>query len=826
MRQKNLILLLFIFNLGISPAGGQCLQGDSLWARLFFLKNNLVIRTQDKLSEMLRYNAQDCPKGYDSAHAYLLQSIGTNYYKLGEYLKAIDYTRQSIDIIKARLGKPSINPKSLVKCYYNLEFYYNLLGQEHSQMNAIDSCIFYDGRFNTDYFYTCILMFEKIKHLYSRGDYQRCILYATIAGSLFQKYYHQIDSMDYINACLTYKVDALIFSDQIPVAEKLLENKVEECKKAGDSSFYGVLYALLGFVNTRKMAYSQAVSSFQQAYYWNEKLKFRKGCAQSLAQMGRLYSDKLIQAERSYSTFGKALGYADGIDSLFILDKIANLYVRQNKFDSAFIFFQRAFDHVKKGIDERNIFEGPILEKIIGNNADDVVALILDKGDACLARFKASKEKKSGEQAIRIYKAADKLLDRIRSEHSELKSKLSWRNNMIRLYEYAIETCYLTDNYHAALYFFEKSRAVVLNDQLNERHWVKEEDILQQAQSKKKTLSLEKELDTVLISSAVYIDLQKELLRQKQNLDEWLTRVKSANPLYYQSFLDTSVITVQDIQRTILKDRQALVELFNGDSAVYCLIISAGNTRLTRIDKADFDRTVNAYIFYISHADLLNGDIEGYVQVSWHLYQLLFKNNPVPPGRIIVSPDGRYFPFEALLSTNSTKPLIYFLDDHAVSYTYSARYLLNDFSSGSTASSGNFLGLAPVQYASHLHLPMLAGSDRSLRNIVPYVSAAENLLWKEASKNNFLQLFPGYKVIQLYTHAADSSAKGEPAIYFADSALYLSELIPEHKPVAQLIVLAACETGNGKNYQGEGVFSFGRGFAALGIPSSVANLWG
>lgn len=88
-----------------------------------------------------------------------------------------------------------------------------------------------------------------------------------------------------------------------------------------------------------------------------------------------------------------------------------------------------------------------------------------------------------------------------------------------------------------------------------------------------------------------------------------------------------------------------------------------------------------------------------------------------------------------------------------------------------------------------------------------------------------MKLFNGYSVIQLYTHATDSSSTGEPAIYFSDSALYLSELIPETKPATRLIVLSACETGNGKLYNGEGVFSFNRGFAALGIPGSVINLW-
>ena len=53
----------------------------------------------------------------------------------------------------------------------------------------------------------------------------------------------------------------------------------------------------------------------------------------------------------------------------------------------------------------------------------------------------------------------------------------------------------------------------------------------------------------------------------------------------------------------------------------------------------------------------------------------------------------------------------------------------------------------------------------------------------------------------------------------------LSDLLYEHIPATQLIVLSGCETGSGKLYQGEGVFSFNRGFAAIGIPSCIANLW-
>jgi CHAT domain-containing protein len=62
-------------------------------------------------------------------------------------------------------------------------------------------------------------------------------------------------------------------------------------------------------------------------------------------------------------------------------------------------------------------------------------------------------------------------------------------------------------------------------------------------------------------------------------------------------------------------------------------------------------------------------------------------------------------------------------------------------------------------------------------------------------------------------------------IYFSDSVLLLSDLVFQNKPATSLIVLSACQTASGKLYNGEGVFSFNREFAALGVPASVSNLW-
>jgi CHAT domain-containing protein len=150
---------------------------------------------------------------------------------------------------------------------------------------------------------------------------------------------------------------------------------------------------------------------------------------------------------------------------------------------------------------------------------------------------------------------------------------------------------------------------------------------------------------------------------------------------------------------------------------------------------------------------------------------------------------------------------------------------MNEIASSSSTGGRSFMGVAPVNFPQSFSLASLPGSDQSLKKISSYFGNSFSLSASEASRSNFLQQFYKYPVIQLYTHASDTSGNNEPVIYFADSALYLSELINEYKPKTRLIVLSACETGSGTNYKGEGVFSFNRGFAAMGIPTAITNLW-
>ncbi|NJO25128.1 MAG: CHAT domain-containing protein [Bacteroidia bacterium] len=309
----------------------------------------------------------------------------------------------------------------------------------------------------------------------------------------------------------------------------------------------------------------------------------------------------------------------------------------------------------------------------------------------------------------------------------------------------------------------------------------------------------------------------------KQELDRLIAILKTNNPLYYQSFFDSSFITISNVRENLLKNHTAITEIFLGDTAVYSLIITFNNVYFNKINKDRFVHLSKEYSNFISNPSLLNINFSAFINISSELYQLIFGEVVLPPGRIIISPDGHNFPFEALVVKK--QPVTYFLNDYAVSYTYSARYLLNNFVSYSNSFSKNFMGVAPLQYGYNTQLPALRGADNSLMRIGANFTKKDNLISNKATRNNFLTAYNQYKIIQLYSHASDSSNYGEPVIYFSDSALYLSDLIGDVKPATELIVLSACETGTGKLYQGEGVFSFNRGFAALGIPSAITNLW-
>jgi CHAT domain-containing protein len=838
MNKKILILFFFGF-LHVSLSSGQCPDRDSLWNRLVFLRNSSTILPSEQLRELLVFEARmkNCPYSGDSTNEFLLRRIGAVYFQISDYLKASQYLRQCIQIITAHYGKPDVNPKQLVTNYYWLSRCYDSLGMHIERMQALDSCAAIALRLGTLDKASLWALYARVEYSYDIGDYERCINYALLCEMLGNEYskisssQENQDGKGYALSSLEWNVNALLALKNYDHAEELLANKVDEYKRSGLKEYLGIAYEHLAKVEIHKENYEKALIYFNKAVAAERALGNDSRSRILLGNIGyEVYYKHFQDTEKALVYYKKALYHprkveklsiSESMESLNILTHIADAYVQRGSYDSALDYFQLAFDQIGAGLNELGILRSRPEEFARYPNIYYLTNLFIDKGDAYRKKYNATGNKAALENAIDMYRSTDRLLDRIKSEQFDLRSKLFWRADSRRLYEHAIEACYLQGNAGEAFYFFEKSRATLLNDQLNEQNWLDEGDIHLQTQVKKKILQLEREIYSLDKASVRFKELQGELFTNRQQLDGLVQKIKTRNPLYYQSSLDSNVITVVDAKKNILIDHQAFLELFSGDSAVYSLMITSHNIQFTKINKTKFDSLTKLFIHFISDVALQNNNFEVFQQVSAQLYKLIFPFN-LPAGRVIISPDGLYFPFEALVC--NIHPLTYLMKEHSISYTYSGRFLMNQFAASSNTGK-DFLGIAPVSYPSVLHLATLKGSDRSLEKIGSYFKNANTLVAKQASKDNFLQMFSEYQVIQLYTHASGTSKNGEPVIYFADSALYLSDILSESKPLASIIVLSACETGNGTLYKGEGVFSLNRAFAALGIPSSISNLW-
>jgi len=836
VRKKAFILISAVL-LFTAFLKGQCPPGN-LWARLISLRESTTLSPELKLKKLLSIldSVKHCNYTNDSTYSFLLGRIGKTYYDNGDFLTAIQFYHQSIDLLTRNAGKASVNPAHLPGRYYYLALCYGALNYVSKKFEAVDSCFRISMRLNYIDRSSLKALEMRTQYYFDIGDYQNCIDYAQKWRSLAVEYANRNVGEEHAvgesanKSSLGWEVKALLQLGKFEQAEKLLKDKLGQFQKEGRKDYLGMIYAQLALVNEQKGNYNKAIINYRQSLKYYESIRDNFNCKQTEKDLGNLYFKHLNNGPLALSHYRQALTYfnndktdsaKDASETLDVFSDIANVYVRLGRYDLALHCFQLAFNQLKPGTNEMAVLQSTPedIRRII--KVHYLTGLIIDKGDAYRKQYETTKEMQALREAIRIYKAADQFLEKVRSEQSEVESKLFWRSDTRRLYENAIQACYLENNLSDAFYFFERSRAVLLNDQLNEQHWLGAQDILKQTQLKKGIQQLENNINKADKSSNQYSDLQNELFTSKQELQKLQDVIKANNPLYYQSFVEENFITLDDVKKRLLKDHQALVEIFAGDSAIYCLVVTADKNYLEKIGKLLYDSLSRVYSGFISNAEVLNKNFTGFVQVAQQLYRLLFNTIDLRPGRVIISPDGQSFPFEALITDVKTRN--YFLYDHAVSYTYSARYLLNEFNQNNSSSSNNFFGIAPVQYSNGL--PALQGSDESLYRMQKYFSKARTLVLSKASKNNFLNQFDSYGIIQLYAHATDSGYNGEPTIDFFDSTLSLSDLFYSKKPATNLIVLSACETALGELHPGEGVFSFNRGFAALGIPSAISNLW-
>ena len=518
----------------------------------------------------------------------------------------------------------------------------------------------------------------------------------------------------------------------------------------------------------------------------------------------------------------------------FSLNQLGLAYWRKKEYNRALVYYQQGLIIIPTGFRDRSITSLPDAQSIRQvDQKDYLLSLIQDKADTWLDYAKATGNNRQRLQyALETYNVADQMIDFMRWEHKGQQSKLHWRQTMRGMYERAIETCYRLGDAAQAFRFMEKSRSVMLADKLNElsaqqkltRQQLAQEEHLQQAVSSQQS----KLADIKPGDSTAYNQARMDLFGKQDSLSMFLKQLEVSNPAYYNYKYDNTTVALPALQAYLKKEQSSLITYFVGDSSLYVLGVTGDRVLLRKQSVGDYTRTLSQFYSLLTDPDAMGKttNIARFRLLSNSLYGQLMAPLALPKGRVLVSPDGFFIPFDAL--SRSATQLDYAVNDYAFSYEYSVSLLLKSKATQVRTPGyqmGRFLGVAPVEFARSLKQVKLPDSDVALQTIAGRFPSPTLLTHGDATRRAFLTQAANARIIHLFTHATADSTDREPALYFADSTLQLSDLGDKALPKAQLVVLAACKTAIGANQRGEGVFSLARGFAAIGVPSVLTTLW-
>ncbi|GAA0560098.1 CHAT domain-containing protein [Chitinophaga japonensis] len=789
--------------------------------------NEPPAQSMQKLQRLLSLHIR-CSTARDSIRARILHRLGSAYRATGDVEKAIRYAREAADINSA--GTPGAQRSFLTHSLFNLGLYYERLYLLAEANSYFDSCITVGLQFPEKTYIALMAYERKAFCFWEAADYQKSIETAD-KGILLAR---EMKDTSFEVSMMLQKAQAQLYLDDVAAAESTMQQplrfftsgrEISDERLAVICSIYG---RLLG---KKKSAYA-AITYYRKAIALNLRCKNLIQAVRNIIDLGYyIYDRELNNPQRAIACYMQGIELARQAKDAYLLSGLYNnvgaLYAGRKAHRKALLYYQKGLAAMPIPFKDTVLQHNPSTDmlKMVGNDYF-VYTLLANKAEAMLELYRTEGDASLLHAALGTFRVADKMVDQMRRRQYSEHSKLFWREKIKGMYEMAIETCYQLDRPEMAFFFFERSRAILLNDKLNElgaQKYLAPSDVARERQLRVKLFSLRQQLSILEESTPAYNMLRQQLFATAEELEKYLGTLEEKYPVYYQYKYDTTVYTVGDIRARCLRDNQSLVEYFNSDSLIYTLMINADTITLSKHHFKNYNAVVRELLALCSDKSTLNLQYIRYRQLAGQLHDSLFRPLHIPPGRVIISQDDQFVPFELLL-TDPAVSTSFLLKKYVFSYTYSASYLMR-YSDESMSLQSSLLGIAPVHYESRLQKPALADADRSLKKIASHFSSATFLIKEAATKRRFFGSLPLYPIVHLYSHADADSLVQEPVIYFRDSTLRLTELQLLGNVQTKMIVLSACNTGTGKNIRGEGIFSLARGFAGAGIPMTVTNLW-
>ncbi len=527
---------------------------------------------------------------------------------------------------------------------------------------------------------------------------------------------------------------------------------------------------------------------------------------------------------------------------------IGSVYQKTGDYPEAIEAFQKSIYANLFDQDYADIYSLPEVRDYF--NADILLTSLQSKAQSLEAyHYSKTLKLKDINSSLSTLVKCDELISQIRQIRFNEADKLKLGEIASQIYEngigiatYLSERTFKKDYYlNQAFNFCERSKSSILLSAINDTNAKQFAGIPNSELAVEDSLKTEIGfLEQRLAQLSKEEDIQSakiELLKYQNALRDFISRLETRYPEYYDLKYNTELAGIPQIQST-LDEKSVLLSYFIGTERIYIFQISNDKARLHNLPKDDrFVQLVsgfrNAIKFYVD---------ETFSTTSYALQSQLIPKLDDEIEQLIIIPDAVIgsIPFEALVYekslSNSIKENKYLINKYAVGYDYAATLFVNKAKNTTFSDQNGILLAAPVTFESNgQFLQQLPDSKKEIDEIEKLFSSAQmktvSSTGPDASEEMIKSIsLADFQFIHLATHGIVNQSKPELSRVFLcpgdmeDGSLYSGEIY-NLKFNANLVTLSACETGLGQVAKGEGIVGLSRALQYAGAQNLIVSLW-
>jgi len=808
-----------------------------------------------------------------SDYASSIQNIGIYYTLKGNFEKAEEYFLKSIAILKAVTNE---NSSKLATNYLNMGRFYQVVRNDSKTLEFMKMAekIYNNQKLNNSANAGYLFLNMGVIYIYT-ADYEKANSYLNQSLQIISEKASK-NSWDLQTIYLNLGFIAEKQKNYLLAKEKYLkglsygdnwQNSVKILRGLASVSNY--LKLVTDADTYYKLAIKKSIENYgpQHAETALTYLKYGDFLSANKNDAALNYLFKSLEIYKS--TFGDK--NTDVSTAYFY---IGRYFLNQNNYEKALVYLQLSLIASQSSFSSNDFNNNP--QYLKSELSENTLNPIITKASVLFLLFNENHKRLDLLIAAnKTFQFAISMIEQMRSTYQSEESKLQLSENMrstitfaIRAQEKLYEITKTENDFNKTFEICEKGKSAILLSYLRD---------IEAKNDTRIPLKLRKEDESIKTEIYSYNKLiydeklkskpddtkislwNKKLFELNRQQDQLIQRFEKEFPAYFTLKYDNSTVSPNQIQKK-LTPNQALISYSIADSLLYTFVFTKNEKKLyTKILNPEFFENLEMIRQSLQGQQFQNYNKIDFIAFSTTAHQIykdvLESCETIIKGKdLIIIPDAElsYLSFDVLLtkpadtSKMNYRKLPYLIKQSSISYAPSASTFINKPNSVTIGNNGKIIAFAPDYGIENDVMKQRDEDGKLLKNKIvaldntsdevsnlKYYKNANIFLGSKATESLFKKKADRYRILHLAMHALVNTenplytkllffkAEGDTT---EDGMLNASELL-NMQLSADLAVLSACNTGNGKMQKGEGVMSLARDFFYAGVPSIVMTSW-